>query len=134
MREINKIIIHCSATKANQDIGTFQVDEWHKEQGWAGIGYHYVIRRNGNIENGRPLEIAGAHCKGQNKHSIGICLVGGIDRNGDPQNNFTDVQFQALRKLVADLKNNFPQVTVHGHCEFANKACPCFDVQKFFKG
>ncbi len=133
MREINKIIIHCSATKANQDIGTFQIDEWHKKRGWSGIGYHFVIRRNGEIENGRPVEVTGAHCQGQNRDSIGICLVGGIDRNGDPQNNFTDVQFQALRKLVADLKNNFPQVTVHGHCEFANKACPCFDVQEFFK-
>lgn len=133
MREINKIIIHCSATKASQDIGAFQIDEWHRKLGWAGIGYHFVIRRNGKIEKGRPPEAAGAHCKGQNKNSIGICLVGGIDAAGKPENNFTDAQFQALRKLAADLKNNFPTASIHGHYEFANKACPCFDVQKFFR-
>lgn len=133
MREINKFIIHCSATPPTADIGAFQIDEWHKKQGWSGIGYHFVIRRNGKIENGRPLEVTGAHCKGQNKNSIGICLVGGIDADGKPQNNFTDAQFQSLRKLVTDLKNNFPQATIHGHYEFAAKACPCFNVQEFFR-
>lgn len=132
MRKIDKIIIHCSATKANQDIGVAEIDEWHKKRGWAGIGYHFVIRRNGKIEKGRPLEAIGAHCKGQNKNSIGICLAGGININGEPENNFTPAQFQSLRKLVADLKNNFPQATIHGHNEFANKACPCFNVQEFF--
>lgn len=132
MREINKIIIHCSATQPTQDIGAYQIDELHKKQGWSGIGYHFVIRRNGRIENGRPLEVTGAHCKGQNKNSIGICLVGGIDAGGNPQNNFTDAQFQALRKLVADLKQKYPQATIHGHNEFANKACPCFNVKEFF--
>lgn len=133
MRKIDKIIVHCSATRPSQDIGAAEIDTCHKKQGWNGIGYHFVIRRNGQIEKGRPVEIAGAHCKGHNADSIGICLVGGIDANGRSENNFTDAQFQALRKLVADLKNNFLQVTVHGHCEFANKACPCFDVQEFFK-
>lgn len=133
MREINKIIIHCSATKANQDIGAFQIDEWHKKQGWSGIGYHYVIRRNGQVENGRPLEVTGAHCKGQNKNSIGICLVGGIDAKGEPENNFTEAQFLALRKLVKNLKQDYPGATIHGHYEFANKACPCFDVKEFFR-
>ena len=132
MREINKIIIHCSATKSTQDIGAYQIDEWHKKNGWSGIGYHYVIRRNGRIENGRPLEIAGAHCKGQNKNSIGICLVGGIDADGNPQNNFTEKQFQTLRNLAAKLKKEYPNATVHGHNEFANKACPCFNVRAFF--
>lgn len=133
MREINKIIIHCSATKANQDIGAFQIDEWHKKLGWSGIGYHFVIRRNGEIENGRPVEVTGAHCQGQNRDSIGICLVGGINAGGEPENNFTEAQFQALRKLVFDLKNDFPNATIHGHYEFANKACPCFNVYEFFK-
>lgn len=134
MRKINMIIVHCSATRSSQDIGAAEIDKWHRKQGWDGIGYHFVIRRNGKIEKGRPLEVTGAHCKGQNKNSIGICLVGGIDADGKPQNNFTDTQFQSLRKLVTDLKNNFPQATIHGHNEFANKACPCFDVKEFFKG
>lgn len=133
MRKINKIIIHCSATKASQDIGVKEIDAWHKKQGWEEIGYHFVIRRNGRCEKGRDIEKIGAHCKGHNADSIGICLVGGIDNNGKPQNNFTDAQFQTLRKLVADLKQKYPQATIHGHNEFANKACPCFDVKEFFK-
>ena len=132
MREINKIIIHCSATKPSQDIGAFQIDEWHKKQGWSGIGYHFVIRRNGEIEKGRDIAVTGAHCKGQNKHSIGICLVGGIDENGKSQNNFTAEQFAGLRRLVSELKQQYPNATLHGHNEFAAKDCPCFDVREFF--
>lgn len=134
MRKINKIIIHCSATKASQDIGAKEIDAWHKKQGWQEIGYHFVIRRNGTVEKGRALEKAGAHCKGQNKNSIGICLVGGIDDNGKSQNNFTEAQFASLRKLAADLKLQYPNASMHGHNEFAAKDCPCFDVQKFFAG
>lgn len=133
MREINKIIIHCSATKPSQDIGAFQIDEWHKKLGWSGIGYHFVIRRSGEVEKGRDIEIAGAHCKGQNKNSIGICLVGGIDENGKSQNNFTPEQFAALRKLVQRLRADFPNAGIHGHNEFAAKDCPCFDVGEFFR-
>lgn len=134
MREINKIIIHCSATKPSQDIGAFQIDEWHKKLGWSGIGYHFVIRRNGTVEKGRDIEIAGAHCQNQNKNSIGICLVGGIDDHGRSENNFTESQFQVLRKLVADLKLQYPNMSLHGHNEFAAKDCPCFNVQEFFAG
>lgn len=132
MREINKIIIHCSATKPSQDIGAFQIDEWHKKQGWSGIGYHFVIRRSGEIEKGRDISVTGAHCKGQNKNSIGICLVGGIDENGKSQNNFTPAQFAALRELVQKLRADFPQASIHGHNEFAPKDCPCFNVREFF--
>lgn len=132
MREIDKIIIHCSASKENQDIGAKEIDAWHKKCGWDGIGYHFVIRRNGETEQGRALEKAGAHCRGQNKNSIGICLAGGIDENGRAENNFTPKQFQSLRELVAELQGKYPKASVHGHNEFAPKACPCFDVQKFF--
>ena len=134
MREINKIIIHCSATKVSRDIGVFQIDEWHKNQGWSGIGYHFVIRRSGEIEKGRDIAAVGAHCKGQNKHSIGICLVGGIDDHGKSQNNFTAEQFAGLRRLVSELKQQYPNATLHGHNEFAAKDCPCFDVREFFAG
>lgn len=132
MRMINKIIIHCSATKPTQDIGAAEIDMWHKKQGWDEIGYHFVIRRNGETEKGRDIEIAGAHCKGQNKNSIGICLAGGIDENGRAKNNFTEKQFQSLRNLAAKLKKEYPNAAIHGHNEFANKACPCFDVKEFF--
>lgn len=132
MREINKIIIHCSATKPSQDISAFQIDEWHKKLGWKEIGYHFVIRRNGEVEKGRDIEIVGAHCKGQNKNSIGICLIGGISESGNSENNFTENQFHALRALVAELKKQYPGATLHGHNEFAAKDCPCFNVQEFF--
>ncbi len=132
MRDINKIIIHCSATKASQDIGAEQIDAWHKKLGWSGIGYHFVIRRSGETEKGRDIEAVGAHCKGQNKHSVGICLVGGIDASGRAENNFTAEQFAGLRRLVSELKQQYPNASVHGHNEFAAKDCPCFDVREFF--
>lgn len=132
MRDINKIIIHCSATKADSDIGAKEIDSWHKKQGFSSIGYHFVICRNGDIEAGRPVQEMGAHCKGQNANSIGICLIGGIDENGKSQNNFTDKQFQCLKLLVKKLQNEFPNSTIHGHYEFANKDCPCFNVKEFF--
>lgn len=133
MRKIDKIIIHCSATKAHQDIGAAEIDKWHRQQGWEEIGYHFVIRRNGKIEKGRAVEKIGAHCKGQNVGSIGICLVGGIDTDGKPKNNFTDAQFASLRSLTAKLQGQFPDLlSIHGHNEFANKACPCFNVKEFF--
>lgn len=135
MRKINKIIIHCSATPPTSDIGAFQIDAWHKQQGWDEIGYHFVIRRNGEIEKGRDIEKIGAHCKGHNADSIGICLVGGLDKDGKPENNFTQNQFLSLRSLAAKLRGQFSEIqSIHGHNEFANKACPCFDVKKFFGG
>lgn len=134
MRKINMIIVHCSATKPSQDIGTAEIRKFHVEKnGWEDIGYHFVIRRNGQIENGRTVEKIGAHCKGHNADSIGICLVGGIDKNGKPENNFTQNQFNSLRSLTAKLQAQFPDIqSIHGHNEFASKACPCFDVKKFF--
>lgn len=131
MRKINMIIVHCSATKAEQDIGAEEIDAWHKKQGWQEIGYHYVIRRNGTIEKGRDLEKAGAHCRGQNKHSIGVCLAGGINGAGRPENNFTAEQFASLKLLLSELKEKFPQAGIYGHCDFAAKACPCFNVKEF---
>ena len=85
MRKVNLLVIHCAATKPNMDIGRDEIDSWHKARGWSGIGYHYVIRRDGRIESGRPVEQAGAHASGYNANSIGICLVGGINHNGKPE-------------------------------------------------
>ncbi|MDL2267190.1 N-acetylmuramoyl-L-alanine amidase [Desulfovibrio sp. OttesenSCG-928-G15] len=139
MRTINKIIIHCSATKPTMDIGAAEIRKWHTDpkprgNGWGDIGYHGVIRRNGVLESGRPMNIPGAHCVGQNSHSIGICMVGGINAKGKPESNFTAEQWQALERTVKDLLKKFPTATVHGHNEFANKACPSFDVRKWWSG
>lgn len=131
MREINSIIIHCSATKASQDIGVKEIDKEHKKNGWDGIGYHYVIRRSGRIENGRALEKAGAHCKGHNANSIGICLAGGIDNSGKAENNFTDAQFLSLLTLLNKFTRELPVKTIAGHYQYARKDCPCFNVNEF---
>lgn len=134
MRNINEIIIHCASTYARMDIGAAEIREWHmRDNGWRDIGYHYVIRRNGTIEKGRPEEEVGAHCLNHNSHSIGICLVGGLLDDGKPGDNFLPVQLNSLEKLLLALKTRYPKATIHGHCEFADKACPAFDYKTFLK-
>lgn len=133
MRTINKIIIHCSATPEGRYHSVADITSWHKQRGFADIGYHYVIYLDGSIHEGRPLEMPGAHTLGQNANSIGICYIGGIDKNGKPKDTRTLAQKKALIKLVADLKERYPDATVHGHNEYANKACPSFNVKAEFK-
>lgn len=133
-RPIHKLIIHCAATNPNQDIGVSEIRDWHvKGNGWKDIGYHFVIRRNGMLEKGRPLEQIGAHVQGQNTGSIGICLVGGINMKGAAEANFTDLQWAELKSFVRAFKNEYPKASIHGHNEYAAKACPSFDVQKWLK-
>jgi N-acetylmuramoyl-L-alanine amidase len=132
MRKINKIILHCSATKEGQNFTVADIDRWHKERGFSKIGYHYVLYLDGSIHKGRDISEIGAHVTGQNANSIGICYIGGLDANGKAKDTRTDAQKASLVKLVAELKKQFPNSTIHGHNEFANKACPCFDVKKEF--
>jgi N-acetylmuramoyl-L-alanine amidase len=137
-RKINKVIIHCSATKPSMDIDAEVIRGWHLKRGWKDIGYHFVIKRDGEIEDGRDLdgdgdifEEIGAHTVGYNKNSIGICLVGGVsEKNVNiAEDNFTDMQWRSLRNLLKIIKADYKKATIHGHNEFANKACPSFDVQ-----
>lgn len=132
MREITEIIIHCSATKEGHPFFAADIDRWHKAQGWSGIGYHYVIDIDGKVEAGRAEYQTGAHAKGHNANSIGICYIGGLDINGKPKDTRTPEQRKSLVELVARLKAKYPKATIHGHNEFANKACPCFNVRKEF--
>ena len=133
MRSITEIIIHCSATAEGRDFGVADIRRWHKAQGWTDVGYHYVVRLDGTVQEGRALSEPGAHCKGHNAHSIGICYVGGLAADGrTPKDTRTTAQRAALRALVDRLQRQFPAATVHGHCEFAAKACPCFDVRAEF--
>ena len=140
MRDINDIIVHCAYTKPSMDVGADEIRQWHLDRGWSDIGYNYVIRRNGLIENGRDLdkdgnvdEEVGAHTLGHNKGSIGICLVGGMNEDGKPDFNFTWTQLQSLRNLVQNLRTLY-NCPVHGHRDYSDKPCPCFDVHSFFKG
>ena len=137
MRKLNEIIIHCSATKPSIDVGAIEIRNWHiTGNGWSDIGYHYVIRRNGEVEEGRPLERSGAHTKGHNKASIGVCLVGGVDSNGNPEDNFTKEQYEGLEKLLNVLLMGYcqPDTKVRGH-NYHNKykACPSFDWLEWLK-
>ena len=133
MRTINKIIIHCSATPEGREVTTADIDRWHRERGFTQIGYHYVIYLDGTVQLGRPEHIAGAHCLGQNQTSIGICYIGGLDKNGKPKDTRTLAQKLALVDLLAHLIVKYPNITIHGHNEFANKDCPCFNVKEEYK-
>ena len=133
MRKIDKIIIHCSATPEGRPVTVETIRKWHIARGWSDIGYHFVIYLDGSVHEGRPLEAIGAHTSGQNLYSIGICYVGGCDKNMKPKDTRTPAQEAALVKLVKSLEGRFPGASVHGHNEFAAKACPSFDVQKWRK-
>ena len=130
MRELKEIILHCTATKEGQDYSVEQVRKWHLDRGFNDIGYHFVIRLDGTVEAGRPLETVGAHCKGHNANSIGIAYVGGLDKNGRPKDTRTLPQKESMRRLVDLLKRYFPRIEVHCHNEYTNKACPCFSVSE----
>jgi len=129
-RQINRIIIHCSYTPPSMDIGADTIRRWHvNERGWTDIGYHYVIRRNGEIEEGRPVERMGAHARGNNADSVGICLVGGMAEGGGDDCNFTRQQWQAMDDLVTRLEDDFGDLAVIGHRDCDDgKTCPTFDA------
>lgn len=135
MRNINLIAVHGAATPADMDIGAAEIRRWHTDpppagNGWRDIGYHYVIRRDGRVEEGRPLAEAGAHIAGHNAASIGVCLVG----SGAPRPNYTAAQYIALHGLIHSLLGRFPAAEVAGHYEFDphKPYCPGFDVKAFF--
>lgn len=133
MREIDKIIIHCSATIEGQNISAATIKRWHvKDRGWSDIGYHYCIGIDGRIEAGRSVNKQGAHTKGENANSIGICYIGGLSKNKRAKDTRTEAQKNSLVKLLKTLKNIYPEASIHGHNEFSKKACPCFDVQKAY--
>lgn len=134
VRNINKIIIHCSATPEGKDFTVFDITKWHKERGFKDIGYHYVIYRDGSIHIGRSIAKVGAHCVGQNANSIGICYIGGLAKDcKTPKDTRTEEQKMALLQLLKELKIKYPQAEIYGHRDFANKKCPCFNAMDEYK-
>lgn len=127
-RRITHIIVHCSATPEGRDIGAAEIDREHRRRGFARIGYHWIVRIDGTIEAGREEAAIGAHCRGLNTCSIGVCYVGGLDRHGKPRDTRTPAQRTALRTLLAELRQRYPEARIFGHRDFAAKACPCFDA------
>lgn len=136
-RQTNFLVIHCSATRAIQDIGVKEIRKWHVEgRGWADIGYHYVIRRSGKVEPGRPLAAIGSHVQGHNADSVGICLAGGLNNDTwKPEANYTQQQWDALTSLLETLLKKYPAAKILGHRDFkgVQKACPCFDARPWAK-
>jgi len=130
MRQINKIIVHCTATREGAPVSLDTVRRWHLERGWSDIGYHYLILLDGTIERGRPEERQGAHVRGHNRDSIGVSYVGGVDRNLEAKDTRTQDQKDSLHNLLSNLMASYEDATLHGHNEFSNKACPSFDVAK----
>ena len=134
MRSITLIVIHCSAVKPDQLSSAAQIDSWHRQRGYhLGIGYHYVIRRNGDIEPGRPEWMVGAHCLNHNKYSIGVCYEGGLDARGQPADTRTAEQKSAMRNLLEDLHKRHPRAVIVGHRDLSHdRDCPCFDAVSEF--
>lgn len=134
MRKITEIIVHCSATPEGKDFTVADITRWHKARKFVTIGYHYVIYRNGEVHNGRPERQVGAHCTGHNSYSIGVCYIGGVAKDGKtPKDTRTSAQKLALERLLKHLKERFPKAAIHGHRDFAAKACPSFDATEEYK-
>ena len=138
-RKINKIIVHCSATQEGRHIDVDEIRRWHVEgRGWSDIGYHYVVYLDGTVVEGRPLKRPGAHVKGMNKNSIGVCYIGGVEAQRGPNNKWiakdtrTPEQKEALENLLCELHQTYGG-TIHGHNEFARKSCPCFNAKKEYE-
>ncbi len=129
-RNITEIIVHCTATPAGRRVSVADIDSWHRQRGFNGIGYHYVVELDGHIAQGRTVHLAGAHCKGHNSNSIGVVYVGGLDADGRAADTRTAAQRNALITLLSQLRRIYPEAAIHGHRDFAAKECPCFNATK----
>jgi N-acetylmuramoyl-L-alanine amidase len=127
MRKINSLIVHASATPNDRNVTAKDIDIWHKQRGFKKIGYHFVILRDGTIEEGRNINEIGAHVRGHNRYTIGVCLIGA----GYSLDDFTKEQKKSLIKVTNNMITLFPNITIHGHREYSNKSCPGFDIVDF---
>lgn len=130
------LVVHCAATPASMDIGVEDIRRWHRQKGWLDVGYHYVIRRDGTVEEGRHVDTQGAHVRGENHRSVGVCMVGGVsaDSKRKATNNFTVEQFESLRALLGKLRDMYPDAEIVGHRDLdGRKACPSFNVARWLK-
>tara|TARA_R110000824_G_scaffold300622_1_gene488632 strand:+ start:394 stop:804 length:411 start_codon:yes stop_codon:yes gene_type:complete len=136
MRKIDKIILHCSGTPELKDFDVEDIRDWHVNgNNWSDVGYHFIIKLDGTIQDGRPIKKIGAHVKGKNRSSIGICYIGGMNRDmTNWQDTRTKKQKESLLLLINDLKKRFPNTIVYGHKDFTNKKlCPSFNAKQEYK-
>ena len=131
----NFLTVHAAATYPSMDIGVKEITQWHLDRNWNTIGYHYVIRRDGTIEQGRPEHIVGAHVGNNNTKNIGICMAGGLKQGTkQPEDNFTDAQYASLTRLLTELHSRYPNAQIRGHNEFKgyeSRGCPCFRIDLY---
>ena len=134
MRLVKEVIIHCSATREGQDVSVDTIRDWHLAKGWNDIGYHFYIDLDGTIHKGRDIDKIGAHCKGRNRNSIGVCYCGGVEADGKtPKDTRTQEQKESLLHVLKTLKAMYPESIIYSHNEFAAKACPSFDATKEYE-
>ncbi len=134
MRLVNEIIVHCSATREGQQVTVDTIRDWHLAKGWNDIGYHFYIDLDGTINKGRDIDKMGAHCKGHNRNSIGICYCGGVEADGKtPKDTRTQEQKDSLLNVLKTLKAMYPEAVIYSHSEFAAKACPSFDATEEYE-
>lgn len=133
MRVINKLIVHCTATPEGRVTTVADVDLWHRQKGWTGIGYHYLIGLNGEIWEGRREALTGAHTLKHNADSIGVCYVGGCDSDMKTKDTRTPAQKQSLIKLLTDLKKKYPKAEIKGHRDYNSTSCPGFDAYQEYR-
>lgn len=133
--DVKYLVVHCSATQPKPELGAKDIDRWHRQRGFLKIGYHFVITTAGEVQLGRKMDEIGAHVAGHNAESIGICMIGGVDKQGKSTNNFTDEQFITLAGLLTSLREMYPKAVIQGHRDFpgVHKDCPCFDVKSWLK-
>ena len=135
-RIIHYLVVHCSATPEGRTHTAKDIDLWHRQRGFNEIGYNYVILLDGTIEQGRDVDKIPAHVEGYNKDSIGICYIGGVDKNTlQPKDTRTFAQKEALTKLLKELKKLYPDAVIQGHRDFTGvkKACPCFNAKEEYQ-
>ena len=134
-RNISLIVVHCSATRANKNFTIEALEACHKARGFTTIGYHYYITKDGTLYPGRPESQMGAHAKGYNAHSIGICYEGGLDKNGRPADTRTIAQKVTMEELLKSLCLDYPDAKILGHRDLpgVRKECPCFDTKKWLE-
>jgi N-acetylmuramoyl-L-alanine amidase len=134
MRPIHTLIWHCTATPAGREVTAKEIDRWHKQRGWSGIGYHLVVHLDGSVSKGRPIEKIGAHVAGKNTGSIGYVYVGGVDKNSlTPKDTRTKAQRATMLRLTKEALAKYRLKRIAGHNEFAAKACPSFHVPTWLK-
>lgn len=134
-REIRLLVIHCSATRSDRSFTADDLRRCHMARGFAGIGYHFYITRDGELHVCRPAHQIGAHARGYNDHSLGICYEGGLDEHGRPCDTRTYAQRCTLLDLLRQLRTDYPQARIVGHNQLhgVRKACPCFDARKEYE-